>query len=115
MAAAFLTAGVFADERPKQVVLNEILTANKHLQSDPEIEKIRKRMQYAFIKRLKELGISEGIAKRSVLMRARKAAGEQDRRGKRRRGDLKAPKNPLTPGWSVQAERKLKRKGKKND
>ena len=115
MAAAFLTAGVFADERPKQVVLNEILTANKHLQSDPEIEKIRKRMQYAFIKRLKELGISEGIAKRSVLMRARKAAGEQGRRGKRSRGDLKAPKKPLTPGWSVRAEKKLKRKGKKND
>ena len=121
LAAAFMTAGVFAEkgERPQRVVsLKEAVTAHKHLQSDPEIKKLRLRMQAAFVKRLTELGISEEVAKRSVQMRAKRAASVPDRRGGRERrlgGEIRAPKNPLTPGWSEKAERKLKRKGKKND
>lgn len=125
LAAAFMTAGVFAEkgERPQRAgVMKEAATAHKHLQSDPEIQKLRERMQTAFVKRLTELGISEEVAKRSVQMRAKRAASVPERwGGKERRSiggrplGIRAPKNPLTPGWSEKAERKLKRKGKKND
>ena len=126
MAAAFLTAGVFAEkgERPKRAgAMKEAVTAHKHLQTDPEIQKIRERMQSAFVNRLKELGISEEVAKRSVQIRAKKAASFPDRRGGKDRrsiggrplGEIKAPKNPLTPGWSEKAERKAKRKGKRDE
>jgi len=109
LAAAFMTAGVFAEkgERPKRVgSLKEAVTAHKHLQSDPEIKKLRLRMQAAFVKRLTELGISEEVAKRSVQMRAKRAASVPDRRGDRER---------RLGGWGEKSERKLKRKGKKND
>lgn len=127
LAAAFMTAGVFAEkgERPQRAgVMKEAATAHKHLQSDPEIQKLRERMQTAFVKRLTELGISEEVAKRSVQMRAKRAASVPDRWGGRERrpggerqgrSEIRAPKNPLTPGWSEKAERKLKRKGKRDE
>ena len=124
LAAAFMTAGVFAEKgkRPQRAgVMKEAATAHKHLQSDPEIKKLRLRMQTAFVKRLTELGISEEVAKRSVQMRAKRAASLPDRRGGKDRrsiggrplGEIKAPKNPLTPGWSD--KKSPRRKGKRDE
>jgi len=135
MAAAFMTAGVFGQvtsetlrQRPQRVQLSETQKAiGKVMAEDAEIKKIRKKAIQAMIKRLVKLGHSKEDAK-AVVENGAKAAErfrsgggrgvfENRRRPNERQGrdEIKAPKNPLTPGWSVKAERKLKRKKAKRD
>ena len=135
MAAAFLTAGVFGQvtsetlrQRPERVQLSESQRAiGKIMAEDAEIKKIREKAIQAMIKRLVKLGHSKEDAK-AVVENGAKAAErfrsgggrgvfENRRRQSERQGrdEIKAPKNPLTPGWSEKAERKLKRTKAKID
>jgi Flp pilus assembly protein TadB len=135
MAAAFMTAGVFGQvtsetlrQRPQRVQLSETQKAiGKVMAEDAEIKKIREEAIKSMIKRLVKLGHSKEDAK-AVVENGAKAAErfrsgggrgvfENRRRPNERQGrdEIKAPKNPLTPGWSVKAERKLKRKKAKRD
>jgi Flp pilus assembly protein TadB len=135
MAAAFMTAGVFGQvtsetlrQRPQRVQLSETQKAiGKVMAEDAEIKKIREEAIKSMIKRLFKLGHSKEDAK-AVVENGAKAAErfrsgggrgvfENRRRPNERQGrdEIKAPKNPLTPGWSVKAERKLKRKKAKRD
>jgi hypothetical protein len=135
MAAAFLTAGVFGQvtsetlrQRPQRPQLSEShRVIGKVMAEDAEIKKIREKAINAMIKRLVKLGHSEKDAAAVVKNGAKAAerfrsggnrgAFENRRRPNERQGrdEIKAPKNPLTPGWSVKAERKLKRKKAKRD
>ena len=135
MAAAFMHAGVFGQvtsetlrQRPQRVQLSETQKAiGKIMAEDAEIKKIREEAIKSMIKRLVKLGHSKEDAKAVVENGAKAAerfrsgggrgAFENRRRPNERQGrdEIKAPKNPLTPGWSVKAERKLKRKKAKRD
>ena len=135
MAAAFMTAGVFGQvtsdtlrQRPQRGQLSESqLEIGKIMAEDAEIKKIRKNAIQAMVKRLVSIGYSKEDAKAvvengaKVAERFRLGGGrgvfENRRRHSERQGrdEIKAPKNPLTPGWSEKAERKLKRKKAKRD
>ena len=135
MAAAFLTAGVFGQvtsetlrQRPQRPQLSESQREiGKIMAEDAEIKKIREKAIQAMIKRLVSIGYSKEDAKAVVENGAKAAerfrsgggrgAFENRRRPNERQGrdEIKAPKNPLTPGWSEKAERKLKREKAKRD
>lgn len=128
-------------QRPQRVQLSESQRAiGKIMVEDAEIKKIREKAIQAMIKRLVKLGHSEKDAK-AVVENGAKAAerfrssggrgswgnrnpggatrigprGEGQRGERQGRNEIRAPKNPLTPGWSEKAERKLKRKAKKGE
>jgi len=136
MAAAFMTAGVFGQvtsdtlrQRPQRPQLSESQREiGKIMVEDAEIKKIREKAIQAMIKRLVNLGYSKEDAK-AVVENGAKAAerfisgggrgawGNRNPGGGERQGrnEIRAPKNPLTPGWSEKAERKLKRKASNDE
>ena len=129
LAAAFMTAGVFGQadrykqrQRPQRAQLTEAQQAiGKLMQKDKGIQKIREKAINDMIAYLVKKGHSEKDAKAVVEQGARAAerfrsVGPRGPRGGERQGnEIRAPKNPLTPGWSVKAERKLKRKEKRGE
>jgi len=131
-------------QRPQRAQLTEAQQAiGKAMAEDKGIQKIREKAIKDMIAHLVKNGHSKEDAT-AVVQHGAKAAerfrssggrgswgnrnpggatrigprgeGQRGPRGERQgRNEIRAPKNPLTPGWSEKAERKLKRKEKKGE